>query len=71
MKPFCNCVFAVIFYMDQFVRDFELEIYESEYIDPLGDLNNRDVGGKFKILHNNIRSLEKNFDESKVLLRTY
>lgn len=57
--------------MDQFLRDFEVEIYQAEYLDRLVDLKNFDVYKNFKIIHNNIRSMEKNFDELKLLLRTY
>lgn len=57
--------------MDPFLRDFEGELYRAEYVSCVGNLKVHNVGSKFKIIHDNIRSIEKNFDEFQLLLREY
>lgn len=57
--------------MVQYIRDFEVEIYQSRYLDHLNNLKDYEVAKKFRIIHNNIRSIDRNLDEFKLLLRTY
>lgn len=64
--------FFLLFYMEQFVGDFQIGSVSTRNSDspveiPVGD----DCFNKFRILHNNIRSIDKNFNELNIVLSQF
>lgn len=55
--------------MNSYIRDFETRLIEADVVDDINICKFDIELSSFKLFHNNIRSIDHNFDELLVLLR--
>lgn len=61
--------------MDQFIRDYDNKLIETLELDNVDQFNDtfkeNDLSKSFSIYHNNIRSIQKNFDQFEVYMTQF
>lgn len=54
--------------MDRFIREYESECFDTRVVQTANNLKNYISGKEFSIIHMNVRSMAKNFDEFRLFL---